>query len=111
MISEYQSLLLLILKRNKEKKGVESSLATNSMCDHDFVLGCMFKNRLTILTRIQFNSNFSDHGASDMLESREREAGTKASQKKYFQILIMRRCKGKVHTFNYTYTTTTYIFL
>lgn len=65
------------------------------MCDHDFVLGCMFKNRLTILTRIQFNSNFSDHGASDMLESREREAGTKASQKKYFQILIMRRCKGK----------------
>lgn len=81
------------------------------MCDHDFVLGCMFKNRLTILTRIQFNSNFSDHEASDMLESREREAGTKASQKKYFQILIMRRCKRKVHTFNYTYTTTTYIFL
>lgn len=81
------------------------------MCDHDFVLGCVFKNRLTILTRIQFNSNFSEHEASDILESREREAGTKASQKKYFQILIMlRRCKRKVHTFNYIHTTTTYIY-
>lgn len=81
------------------------------MCDHDFVLGCVFKNRLTILIRVQFNSNFSDHEASDMLESREREAGTKASQKKYFQILIMlRRCKGKVHTFNHIHTTSMYIY-
>lgn len=75
LILEYQSLLFFTLKRNKEKKGVKSSLATNSMCDHDFVLGCLFKNRLTILTNTHsiYNSNFSDHEASDILESIEKK--------------------------------------
>lgn len=59
-----RTLCAFVVERDEEKKGIGPALATISMCSHDFVLGYAFKNRLSVLTRVQFISNFNDHPMS-----------------------------------------------
>ncbi|XP_076182682.1 uncharacterized protein LOC143154269 [Ptiloglossa arizonensis] len=53
--------VLHITKRDEEEKRHRTCLVATSMCSHDFILGCLNKNRLAALTCVPFISNFSNH--------------------------------------------------